>query len=943
MTDEAEAEDNWIGRRWGKTEWKREGFHLLAWHCLDVAAVLDVILDRNPRLLDDLARDLGMEGEQTRRMLVTFAALHDIGKAADGFQWLACEVAKHIRLYDRGAERGEYKRRRNHHAHRFGHVLLLHLLDRKLVRTPLDPSMDRLDRAAFIAAFTGHHGIQPRVGLRIAEVGYDGHGHAIFDEAHDIEWAATFGNAVVRLFEWAEGSPGEGVARASYTLSGLVALADWLGSHTEFGFISEVMPLRTYYDTRALLKAREIVTAIAPAVAVSREPPPPLAFGALFRGEGDAPMTPRPMQAAVEHMLATVPSGPLILVIEDLTGSGKTEAGDLAVQRLIATGKATGAYFALPTTVTADKAYERKKAIIGRLFPGRPPDYVLAHGRSEDNKTFQRYDSRADTEKSEPGEPAEPGALTWFTEKSRQALLTEIGVGTIDQALLGALPNVHGAVRLLGLWRKVLVVDEVHAFDDYMLRLLEALLFFHAREGGGAILMSATLPSAIKRKLLAAYAEGAGFPPPAPGGKGPEAYPLLTLLSAEGMRAAPVPGAEREARRALAFEAVHDLDAVREKLLAFAKAGRSAIWFRNTIFDAIEGYDMMAEAFGEAGLPPPILYHARFLAKDREAIEAKVMEVADKDAKPGARRSRLVIATQVAEQSLDLDFDEAVIDLAPGDVMLQRLGRRRRHLRDVGGRLKEDGEDGRPDSPVIVHAPAREAAPDWYASKFPRATYVYPDDANLWLTLHHLLDPATLPARPADGPFRPAGDARALVESAYAEANAGLGEGGARPALELAQPLVERARAHRGAGNAKGQAAGKSVLSFKKGLQQDWGELDPDQSDSPHLPSRLADKGGPVLLCEERDGRLEPLDYDEERDSITRSTCGSPQALAGDEGAEARLRAALDLRPSRFLPPVLALQRRGAGWAGRALGRKDGTPFRVAYDAERGLSVEREG
>jgi CRISPR-associated endonuclease/helicase Cas3 len=82
------------------------------------------------------------------------------------------------------------------------------------------------------------------------------------------------------------------------------------------------------------------------------------------------------------------------------------------------------------------------------------------------------------------------------------------GVGTIDQALLAVLQSRHQSLRLLGLFRKVLVVDEVHACDTYMQSVLENLLTFHARAGGSAILLSATLTQRMKRALLRAFAVG---------------------------------------------------------------------------------------------------------------------------------------------------------------------------------------------------------------------------------------------------------------------------------------------------------------------------------------------------------------------------------------------------------------------------------------------------
>jgi CRISPR-associated endonuclease/helicase Cas3 len=137
------------------------------------------------------------------------------------------------------------------------------------------------------------------------------------------------------------------------------------------------------------------------------------------------------------------------------------------------------------------------------------------------------------------------------------------------------------------------------------------------------------------------------------------------------------------------------------------------------------------------------LFHARFAMGDRLAIERQIVRrfgKGDPVARPG-----VLVATQVIEQSLDLDFDLLVSDLAPVDLLLQRAGRLWRHPerpRPIPG----------PRMLVVSPDPAAEIGKDWYAVAFPRAACVYRNHALLWLSANALF---------AHGPIRVPGDVAA--------------------------------------------------------------------------------------------------------------------------------------------------------------------------------------
>jgi len=222
-----------------------------------------------------------------------------------------------------------------------------------------------------------------------------------------------------------------------------------------------------------------------------------------------------------------LPAGPQIHLLEDVTGAGKTEAALMLTHRLMADGHADGFFIALPTMATANAMYGRIADSYVRLF-ANPASLVLAHGQSFLVDGFANSvlpDGAPEGDPRQLDETASARCTAWLADHSKRALLSPAGVGTIDQALLAVLHSKHQSLRLLGLSHKVLVIDEVHACDVYMQGVLEVLLTFHARAGGSAILLSATLPQRMKQGLLKAFAKGLERPAPHAREQG---YPLAT-------------------------------------------------------------------------------------------------------------------------------------------------------------------------------------------------------------------------------------------------------------------------------------------------------------------------------------------------------------------------------------------------------------------------------
>ena len=460
----------------------------------------------------------------------------------------------------------------------------------------------------------------------------------------------------------------------------------------------------------------------------------------------------------LQHHVASCPiaGDPQLFILEDVTGSGKTEAALLLAGRLMASGRGDGLFMALPTMATSNAMYERLTSVYRSLYSDEAtPSLVLAHAARHLSAPFMA--SVAGPEKvAVDDEAATAQCSAWLADNRKKALLADVGVGTIDQALLAILPARFQSLRLFGLVGHILIVDEVHAYDPYMNKLLQNLLTFHAALGGSAILLSATLPKHIRRQLLAAFARGCGeheTPRTESGG-----YPLVTAFSREIGLTETAIEAMSQRRCAVAVRLIAEQGEVENVIVAAALMGKCVCWIRNTVQDARDGYQSLKNRM-DTDL---MLFHARFAMGDRLEIENAVTQTFGRKSGEKQRRGKVLVATQVVEQSLDLDFDLLVSDLAPMDLLIQRAGRLHRHSRDENGNRLSNGKDRRESPCMVIHGPLpnEDATGNWYKSAFSKAAYVYPSHGCLWLTARLLADKAVL---------RMPDDARELIEAAFSE------------------------------------------------------------------------------------------------------------------------------------------------------------------------------
>ena len=748
-------------RYWGKASSSEDDdlyFHLLPYHCLDVAAVGRELLRNDERLRRMLTDMTGVEEGVIENWSMLFLALHDVGKFSEGFQNLRSDLF--LKLQGRSSEKSYPVR----------HDSLGYLIWKKrlwdIVWTEGFLGLDSQENEkrswertfdCFAQAVTGHHGKPPEKeganNLRLSFNRYFGTVETAASEEFVRDVGKLFRKGERTQFSLSSKELRGSIQKFSWMLAGIAVLCDWIASGY-YPFCMKPMPLENYWHKYACPMAKEAIkkAGILPAEANRN-----ISFGGLFPSIENP--TPLQKQTATCH----IKSGPQLFILEDMTGTGKTEAALILASRLMNKANGSGVYVALPTMATANAMYDRLAPAYRKLFTDESlPSLVLAHSARHLSGAFREsilaQDAATDSSYDKGDDSATALCSSWIADNRKKSLLADIGVGTLDQALLSVLPSRHQSLRLLGLSRHILIVDEVHAYDSYTLMLMKNLLRFHSAMGGSAILLSATLPIRARQDLINSFSEGKDITPASLNKK--DAYPLFTHLSSNETIEAPVE-AHASAKGSLDINLIHDSKEIEEIIVNSASSGRCVCWIRNTVDETMDAYEALKGRIDPSRL---ILFHARFAMGDRLLIEEKVLKAFGKPSGFKDRKEKVLIATQVVEQSLDLDFDVMISDLAPMDLIIQRAGRLHRHRRDIQGNLIVDGDvpDQRGGPCLNIFSPRLdiEIKSDWYKAVFPKAAWVYTSHGRLWLTAT-LLDKNrgwTMPD-----------DARELIESVFSD------------------------------------------------------------------------------------------------------------------------------------------------------------------------------
>lgn len=865
-------------------------WHPLPYHMLDVAAVGLRMLEVRPALLRRFCVLSGADGGEVRSWLGFLIALHDVGKFHQNFQTKVPALA----LQNLGLART--------YAEEFRHDLGGMLAWRELIIPSLHrdriiqleigdhPVSDVMDVAdvlnPWLSATCGHHGVP--VGKTGQRTGWNGDALQAA-KALALELSALFELPPLRL---PRGQSLEVTLRASsWLLAGLTNMADWVGSQqAPFRYCQPVHSLEEYWQI-AQDRARTAVRAAGLEQAVRR---PMGSVSDLLPAGANA----SPMQIAAASV--ELPQEPTLVIIEDSTGSGKTEAALQLVRRLLDSGAADGLFFALPTMATSNAMYGRVERTFNLLFAPESGSLVLAHSASHLPPWL--FDSGCADFGVGPDQPsAGQAASAWFRDHRKAALHATVGVGTIDQALVAVLPTRFGQLRLSGLVGKVLVVDEVHAYDDYMRRVLSRLLTFHARLGGSAILLSATLPAAMRDEFTNAFGRPVAEPT-----EGLVSFPCLTVVSGSSERVL-LPEQSPERARFTQVEWVDSTSAALERLVGVVEAGGCACWIRNTVRDAQAAFE---DALTRLRPDQVQLFHARVCLGDRLDRERDVVSRFGPTSTPAQRHGQLLIATQVVEQSLDLDFDFMVSDLAPVDLLIQRAGRICRHRRTTAGD-RTAGAEERGSPKLVVFAPAWTEDPtaSWPGEELRGTAFVYKDRGRLWLSQKVLTE---------RGGIRIPLEARSLIEAVYADN------------IVIPPGLAPRALQAEGERRAADALGAYNALRFEDGYQAKGSEWLPDTD----TPTRLGEPSRTWLL--------QDADQDPPCPIYASDTPRLSEVLSQISLRAGWLSASADAERPASVPrwvSVLPLHRvdgQGDRWFGEGRSR-DGRAILLAYDSVLGL------
>lgn len=641
---------------WAKYNEESGTIHPLICHMIDSGNMCGAIWDF---ALTDPGKNrfsklLGMNAANTKKALQLITALHDIGKASIAFQSCVPKLYEHLKKSGFSFPKRSYYIPQPHD--------LLSAWCLKEVFTAAE--LFNVSDADLIAnVLGGHHGFFYSVHDLDSP-----HCQANLGDSQWVKIRADLFNALFQLF-----SPPNNISlhgnieekqAALLILSGLVVTADWLASDEKFFpfFCQEDFSLDHYFR----ISSDRAVSALEQTGWNSWKPGEGVvSFKEMFSKISN----PNPLQESIINLEREI-EHPFLAIIEAPTGQGKTEAALYLTDRKIQKYSLRGMYIAMPTMATSNQMFERVANFLASRYPQDLINLQLAHSQAQWNDLARSIKLEAigqDINKDDQ----HVVAMSWFLPK-KKTLLAPFGVGTVDQSLISVLKTKHFFLRLFGLSHKVIIFDEVHAYDTYMSTLFLRLLEWLKLLGCSVIILSATLPISIKKKITNVFSDFQieddqyGF------------YPSLTLAGDKKVTIKHIPGVAKQYYQVnhIGSNPADIVDLLSEEL----GAGGCAAVIVNTVdraqqvFRAIKEANLIDAHKEEEVL---ILFHARFPMVWRQPIEHRVLELFGKEDK--RPKKAIVVATQVIEQSLDLDFDVMVSDLAPIDLLIQRAGRLHRH------------------------------------------------------------------------------------------------------------------------------------------------------------------------------------------------------------------------------------------------------------------------
>lgn len=651
------------------TEWNQNLYLPLWMHLIDVGAVMDYLFDLwvPQSVKDDLLKDVQDEG-LLRKLFVLLGVLHDIGKHSSRMQARFIQnIPAYPFLKRKVRKESEYDALSKYHHTKVGEKIL-----------------ESFDFPQSICSIVyAHHGnpvSMPTMNdLKICTVELKDDNIFTNDDEYSL-WMDDWENALQSICEIC-GIKKEDIPVLSQSsqvlLTGYLIVADWIASNEAYFPLIDIQEEGDLndYPTR-LVNGMERIALTEPVMGI---------YDSLSTDDFSEQFgfTANMLQEEVLNVISSA-ENPGLVILEAEMGGGKTEAALAAAEILGGKHNSSGVFFGLPTQSTANGLFDRFKTWAEKQTFGEVKSFRLAHGLAKQNKKFQEL--FRGTANVDMGNMDNHLINHVWMEGRKQALLSDFVIGTIDQALLMALKQKHFMLRHVGLAGKVVILDEVHSYDAYSNVYIDRMLNWLGNYSVPVILLSATLPSARKKAMIKAYLSGKNkikrFDESIFEEKGN--YPLITWTDGTIPHQRYVNGPAEKKIVELKPLSYNDMENEIESIIhnevrdgclgiivnTVKKAQTTAEFLKKTLSDDYE----------------VVLFHSRFVVPDRLRIENMLLDRIGKPKKDQdlgqvfeRRKKLIVVGTQVLEQSLDIDFDWMITEIAPMELVLQRIGRLWRH------------------------------------------------------------------------------------------------------------------------------------------------------------------------------------------------------------------------------------------------------------------------
>ena len=646
----------------GKTDPENTSLWLPLWmHLWDTAGIMERLV--RYWVPESTKRAMGFQDEEALLATARFlGGIHDIGKATVVFQ------ANILRALPEARQRLEtltsldcpvQNSRESPHA-RAGEAILL-----------------REDCPGGIASIVGAHHGKPQSYTAVDEQ-LDGWESNYYPKGQKKVWESFWTELLMTVLQDCGFEDIEELCeldqQEEILLTGLLIMADWIASNPAYFPLIPVEELGSRADYPARVDRAWEKLALPfpweaqPGIAEPQE------FAVRF---GFAPNAVQ--RAVLKAVNSTMEPG--ILILEAQMGVGKTEAALAAAEIMASRFSLGGIFFGLPTQATANGIFPRLLGWADTQSEEELPQAIkLAHGMAELNETYLQLQGYGVQLEEDASEEHQVQVHQWF-RGSKQALLANFVIGTVDQLLMAALAQKHVMLRHLGLAGKVVIIDECHAYDTYMNCYLDRALEWLGWYQVPVILLSATLPARRRAELIEAYQKKKAAPD-APW-KTSCGYPLLTWTDGAEVKQTTIP--LDAPGRAVQVVPLTEPELPKWLCRKLAEGGCAGV-IVNTVKKTQKIAQLLRESLPEKEVQ---LFHAQFLMPDRAAREKQLMERIGKESVPESRNGLIVVGTQVMEQSLDIDLDVLVTELCPMDLLLQRIGRLHRHHRSRPAPLQQ--------------------------------------------------------------------------------------------------------------------------------------------------------------------------------------------------------------------------------------------------------------